>query len=237
MAVAGVQESPAAALTLTGTKHFLGTNNSQEHGDFAMRTDTFALTALGLLVATMASAQPSFDCSKASSDAEMLICSDPDLGEMDQRLSARYAAAMAAAEALDAGQEAAVQELRATQRGWIKGRDECWKADDLRACVAGAYQTREAELVASWMLEAPDAVVSFTCDDNPANEVTVFFFNGASPAIRLEYGDGIRAGWLVPAASGSKYATPFGGMFWQKGDEALFVWTEGQELSCRMSGQ
>jgi membrane-bound inhibitor of C-type lysozyme len=129
-----------------------------------------------------------------------------------------------------------LQSLRATQRGWIKGRDECWKADGLRDCVKSAYLTREAELVALWMFEEPSSVVSYSCGDNPVKEVTAFFFDTELPGIRLEYGDSIRSGWLVPAASGSKYATPFGGMFWTKGDNALFAWTEGDEISCKISG-
>ncbi|MGB6188236.1 MAG: hypothetical protein WBF70_06640, partial [Aeromonas molluscorum] len=32
------------------------------------------------------------------------------------------------------------------QRGWIKGRNECWKADDLRQCVLTNYQQRITEL-------------------------------------------------------------------------------------------
>ncbi len=198
-----------------------------------MRVFLFLISTLHLLGANTASAQPSFDCAKASSDVEETIYSDPALGALDQRLAERYASALAAIRTMDNGSETAEKELHAVQRGWIKGRNDCWKAEDLLACVEAAYHTREAELVGLWMLEEPTAVHSFFCEGNRANEVTVYFFATEVPSIRVEYGDSIRTGSLVPAASGSKYAMPFGGTFWQKGKKALFEWTEGQAMSCQ----
>jgi uncharacterized protein len=182
--------------------------------------------------ATAVVAQPSFDCSKAGSSAEELICTDATLAALDRRMAERFAAALDVIATLDAGRDTAESDLRATQRGWIKGRDDCWKADDLAACIREAYETREVELVALWMLEEAMAVQEFVCDGNPANEVTVRFFDTDRPGIRVEYGDSIRAGWLVPAASGSKYALPFGGVFWARGTEALFEWEEGRSMEC-----
>ena len=176
---------------------------------------------------------PSFDCAQATSSAEELVCADPDLAALDRRLSERFAAAMAAAEGLDAGADEAVGTLRATQRGWIGGRDECWKADDPAACVAEAYLTREAELVALWLLEPPTASGTFICGGTPANELTADFFDTELPGVRVEYGDSVAAGWLTRAASGSRYELPFGRMLWTKGEEALFVWPEGTEQECR----
>ena len=186
-----------------------------------------------LCVAGLASAQPAFDCAHSSSAVEDLICGNPDLSALDRRLADRYAAALWQARAVDAGAEAAQRTLRAEQRGWIKGRNDCWKAEDMAACVADSYLMREAELVALWMLEEPRAIRNYSCEGSPASEVTVHFFDTERPAIRVEYGDGIRAGWRVPAGSGGKYETTFGGSFWEKGDEALFEWTEGRSMRCR----
>jgi uncharacterized protein len=36
--------------------------------------------------------------------------------------------------------------LKAEQSGWVKGRNECWKADDKRACIKGEYESRINEL-------------------------------------------------------------------------------------------
>lgn len=179
---------------------------------------------------------PSFDCTAAQSSAEKLICADVDLAVLDLRLDARFAAALARAEGLDAGADEAAATLRAYQRGWILGRDECWKADNLRGCVEDAYLRREGELVAEWLLEEPTSVASYACDGNPANEVTAYFFNTERPSIRLEYGDSIDTGSLVPTASGTRYEASFGRYFWTKGEEATFVWTEGSEMTCIASG-
>lgn len=174
---------------------------------------------------------PSFDCAAAEGAARR-VCDDPALAALDRRLADRFAAALAVAGGLDAGAGEAVATLRATERGWIKGRDACWKAADERACIRDAYLAREGALVARWMLEKPSSVVSYTCADNPANEVTLAFFDTELPAVRIEYGDGVDVGSLVPAASGSRYEASFGRFVATKGDALQFAWTEGEEISC-----
>lgn len=180
-----------------------------------------------------APAQPAFDCGKADSSVEKLICEDTELAMLDQRLTDIYGRAMDSARALEAGADEAAATLRATQRGWIKGRDECWKATDMRDCAENAYLDREGQLVSMWMLDTPTAVVSYECDGNPANEVTVFYFDTKRPSIRVEYGDSIKTGTLQPAASGSKYGLGFGAFFWNKGTEALFAFDEGTSQTCK----
>lgn len=198
-----------------------------------MKSFLLLFSALAIGAPLSASAQPSFDCTKAASEAEKSVCEEPALARLDQRLAERYEATISVIDGLDAGKEDALNTLRATQRGWIKGRDDCWKADDIQACVTASYLTREADLVAHWMLETPVSIVSYSCQDNPANEVTAYFFDTELPSLRLEYGDSIKTGYLVPSASGAKYATGFGGLFWTKGDTAQFAWQEGDEMSCQ----
>lgn len=177
---------------------------------------------------------PSFDCARATSNAEVFVCEDPALAELDRRLAERYAAAVAASRALEVGSAEALAELEATQRGWIKGRDECWKADDLRACVEEAYSRREGELVARYMLETPASVATWTCNEDPADELVTMFYATAHPSVRLERGDQIQVGVLVPAASGARYEASFGVSFWNRGDEAWLVWPEGEDRHCTL---
>ena len=179
--------------------------------------------------------QPSFDCAKAESSAEELVCADDKLAALDRRLAQRYAAATEAAAGLDAGADEAVRNLRATQRGWIKGRDDCWKADDLRDCVMSAYLIRENQLVTQWILQEPGAVARFYCNDNRANEITAFFFDTELPSVRLEYGDSVDSGSLTRTASGSRYDASFGRSIWIKGGEATVIWPEGTEMACRLA--
>lgn len=71
-----------------------------------------------------ASVHASFDCAKASSPIEHLICSTPQAADADLRLAAAYSAARA-----KASDPAA---LKADQRKWMKDeRDACYDADCL----------------------------------------------------------------------------------------------------------
>ena len=124
----------------------------------------------------MSDNSPSFDCAKAASSAETLICENAELAQLDRRVAARYAAAVETVGQMDSGARKAEHELRAIQRGWIKGRDDCWKAEDPTECIRASYLRREGELVAQWHLEEPSDVVFWTCDGNPANELKRFQF-------------------------------------------------------------
>jgi uncharacterized protein len=104
---------------------------------------------------------PAFDCSRATGEVEELICQDQELAALDRKLDAVYRAALSKA------RDGMSQQLRAEQRGWIKGRNECWKARgaggpvfltaswqaaDMRECVEGNYKIRISELQARWQL-------------------------------------------------------------------------------------
>ena len=102
------------------------------------------ILSTGLLALTLTStgyaATPSFDCAKASSDTEKLICDDPELADLDRSLAELYSVVLKNSSSDDQ------KMLKAEQRGWIKGRDDCWKADDLRRCVADEYRYRIDQL-------------------------------------------------------------------------------------------
>ncbi|BAF71366.1 hypothetical protein SUN_0406 [Sulfurovum sp. NBC37-1] len=83
--------------------------------------------------------QPSFDCSKVEKkSSEGLICSSDELMDIDRELATVYKQALAKASEEDM--------LKAHQRGWIKGRNDCWKAEDEKACMLDQYQLRIKEL-------------------------------------------------------------------------------------------
>lgn len=100
----------------------------------------YAVTAVFVLLPGVVLAQegPTFDCAKAEHEAETAICENAELAALDRRLAETYSAALDAAEGLDAGAEEAVAELKAYQRGWIGGRDDCWQADDIVSCITDA---------------------------------------------------------------------------------------------------
>ena len=106
-----------------------------------MTKTTLAILAASCLAAPLAQAShPSFDCSKATHEAELLICKDADLAALDRSLAELYATVL---KHTPASQQAA---LKTEQRGWVKGRDDCWKADDKHGCIKAEYQSRIKEL-------------------------------------------------------------------------------------------
>ena len=96
--------------------------------------------AIGLFATAAWAAHPSFDCAKATHDVEKLICKDAGLAELDRSLAELYATV------LEHTPDAKKGALKTEQRGWVKGRDDCWKSDDMRGCVANEYRARINEL-------------------------------------------------------------------------------------------
>ena len=106
-----------------------------------MTKTTLAILAASCLAAPLAQAShPSFDCSKATHEVEQLICKDADLADLDRSLAELYATLLKHTPASEQGA------LKTEQRGWVKGRDDCWKADDKHGCIKAEYQSRIKEL-------------------------------------------------------------------------------------------
>lgn len=199
-----------------------------------------AAAALVVGVTADAAAQakgPAFDCAKAEGTVQKMICGDEALASLDRKLDGVYKAAVATAKG------PLLNTLRTEQRGWIKGRDECWKATqetwlteswtvkDVRSCVDGQYQLRIAELQVMYQLVPSKPAVSYACNGNPANEVVAQFFDSTLPAGRFERGDQTVVGYLVKTASGAKYEGR-NLSFWNKGADATVKWL-GEELYCK----
>jgi len=170
---------------------------------------------------------PSFSCEKVEPGSiEALVCENDDLSALDRTLADVYAAASARA----ANEHPPT--LKSEQRGWIKGRDECWKSDDRRACVQDEYRRRIAELRARYRLVAGNGPVRYACDDGAASEVVVTFFETDPPTLIAERGDSVSLMYLEPSGSGSKYKGR-NESFWEHQGEATVVWGYGApEMRC-----
>ncbi|PUA29736.1 MAG: hypothetical protein B0W54_03975 [Cellvibrio sp. 79] len=77
----------------------------------------------------------SFDCTKASTSIEKLVCSSPTASNLDERLSAVYKTALEQATDKDS--------LKQQQRIWLKERRNSCKDE---TCIFNAYQARLVEL-------------------------------------------------------------------------------------------
>jgi uncharacterized protein len=106
-----------------------------------------AVGAFLVFASAATAAGPSFDCTKVDTGSvEETICKDAGLSGLDRKMT----------EVFEAASKKAVNEhppvLKAEQRGWIKGRNDCWKDADKRHCVEGSYDSRIAELQAKYRL-------------------------------------------------------------------------------------
>lgn len=172
-------------------------------------------------------AGPSFDCTKvAAGSVEAMICEDRELTELDRTLATVYGQAA----------QKAVNEhppvLKAEQRGWIKGRNDCWKSDDRRRCVADSYVQRIAELQARYRLVPHIGPVTYHCDDHPKSEVIATFFQTNPPTLIAERGDGVSLMVQQPSASGARYQGRNESL-WEHHGEARITWGYGApEMRC-----
>jgi uncharacterized protein len=154
-----------------------------------------------LLVPTMGiSEPPTFDCNtKGLGSVEQQICADPELSALDHGLAAVFKKA----QAID--KTAVRSTLSAEQRGWIKGRNDCWKERDVRACIVGTYLRRTSELEARYRLVSPGSTVIYLCESNPANELLVNYFNTGVRVAIVEHGDQTFTLFKEPGDNSNRY--------------------------------
>jgi uncharacterized protein len=169
-------------------------------------------------VGNILAAGPSFDCSKVEKGSiEELICKDNELSTLDQKMAEVYAAAS----------KKAVNEhppvLKAEQRGWIKGRNDCWKEADKRKCVEESYRRRIAELQARYRLVSAKGPFWYICDGDPRNVAVVTFFKTDPPTLEAERGDQVSLMYLAPSASGARYEGR-NESFWEHQGGATISW-------------
>ncbi len=88
------------------------------------------LLALGANFACAAS----FDCDKAGTKVEKMICADPALSKLDEELGKAYT------EALESSSEP--KTLKVNQRNWLAVRNGCLDTD----CLASSYRSQIGEL-------------------------------------------------------------------------------------------
>lgn len=190
------------------------------------------LLAVALSVPAMAAEKPSFDCGKVQAGSiEELVCQDAGLTKLDQQLAEVYA------QAADKAKNEQPPMLKAMQRGWVKGRNECWKSEDKRACIESSYQTRIAELQAQYRLVEMTGPIFYACDGNPANEVVVSYFKTEPATLIAERGDQTSLMFVQPSGSGAKYQGRNESL-WEHHGEAKIVWGyEAPEMTCVVKPQ
>ncbi|MGL5360050.1 MAG: MliC family protein [Shewanella sp.] len=183
--------------------------------------------ATALCLPAIAAESPSFDCGKVQAGSiEEMVCRDAGLIKLDRQLADVYA------KATEKAKNEQPPVLKAMQRGWVKGRNECWKSEDKRTCVESSYQTRIAQLQAQYRLVEMTGPVFYACDGNPANEVVVNYFKTVPATLIAERGDQTSLMFIQPSASGAKYQGQNESL-WEHHGEAIIVWGyEAPEMTC-----
>lgn len=92
------------------------------------------LIVFGWLVLCFTAQAASFDCGKAGTKLEKLICGDAELSKLDEELNAAYKAALQ--------DQTQAEAIKQAQKQWLKKRNDCSDAD----CVKAAYQIRISKL-------------------------------------------------------------------------------------------
>ncbi|WP_078085920.1 MliC family protein [Microbulbifer mangrovi] len=170
--------------------------------------------------------KPTYDCNQQlSSSIEELICADSGLAQLDQQMAEVFAAA--------AKTDKAQQDryFKARQRGWIKGRNDCWKAQDRRACTENSYKRQIASLQARYALVPGRGPVTYICD---GSEVTATYYPTEPPSAVAEHKGEESLMFIEPTASGTRYRGR-NEIIWEHQGEAKITWgVDGIEMQCKV---
>jgi uncharacterized protein len=168
----------------------------------------------------------SFDCRRAASTSERMICSTPKLVALDGVLADLYRYALTFTHA-QGGEDG----LRSGQRDWLAERDHCLSGAGVRACMEDAYRDRIAFIQARYAMLQPNARAMFDCGaDKPL--ITAVFFPTDPPSARLERGHENVIVLEGQTGSGARYVGEDGLVFWNKGSDASVEWPGAGSFQC-----
>jgi len=189
-------------------------------------------------IGVAAAATPSFDCAKAKTSIEKVVCGDEPLAALDVELARLYRLASTGKRA-DA--------LRSSQAKWRDERNACATAADVAACAVRSYVERIYRVRKDFPRARTDDAkgashgpFSIRCDG--FDPVISIGYAGTEPSWAWAEWSG--KGYLleqVLSGSGAKYEGPADGgtvSIWTKGmTEALVDLPGGKSFSaCKVSG-
>jgi uncharacterized protein len=168
----------------------------------------------------------SIDCARAAGSVEQLVCGDPALAVLDQKLGTVYKEA-------EAKQGSPVPQWFVNeQRGWNTDRDACGTHANPKGCVDSAYTRRIAAIQATSLLVPTKGPVIYSCPLNGDHgEVVAMFADTDPPTVVLERGDKSIVAYFVKTASGARYEGN-NVTFVDRGGEVQVMWL-GTALKCR----
>ena len=140
------------------------------------------------------------DCAKANSpELAALLCKDPALAPLEARLQQVVLLAQAQA------QRWGLDWPRDEQARWQRGRADCLKQPDPRACLALGARRRIAELLAVYALVQGTAPRNFICGTDGKPIMLIFFATDPATAVARRGEDTITL-YAEPAGGALRYA-------------------------------
>jgi len=172
---------------------------------------TTLLLAVAGSILTLQAATPSFDCKKASGEAEHLICRDSGLATLDHKMANTYAKARNRF----LGNE--MNRLVSQQRSWIKRRNHCKRS---KPCIVRAYQERitQIQVEGGLLPNSGSDRVTYRCDNGRSVNV-VYYNNTEIPSLYLDTGRLQKLLFRTESGSGVKYRSG-NALFWEHHGEA-----------------
>lgn len=130
---------------------------------YIKRSMQLTMLGIGWLVLSFTAHAASFDCAKAGTKIEKMICGDAELSKLDEEMNTAYKIALQNEKKVDA--------IRQAQKQWLKKRNGCTDA----ACVSQAYEARLLSLAATHASSDGEAATKQVAKDNP-QEVQQYYF-------------------------------------------------------------
>lgn len=191
------------------------------------RTLALTLIASATTATAIASDGGALECpTVATQRVPALVCGDAALIELDRLLAQVYTRALKVA----ARQRPPA--LKAEQRGWIKRRDDCGKAAEVRPCVEDSYRHRIAELQARHRLVPGSGAVLYVCDGDRSNEVMAWFFETEPRTLVAERGDASSVMFAVASGSGARFIGRDASLWEHPGETAIQWGSNTAEMRC-----
>ena len=169
---------------------------------------------------------PSFDCVKASTSSEKLICSDEVLSKLDNTLAKTYN------KTFNAYPKEEREDLSSEQKMWVKKREKCMASSLATGCVKRAYETRISQLqISGGQVVVPEAVY-YKCDGKTDNSLTVVFYNNVQlPTVVLTLPSEQYIAYAAMSGSGAKYISKEI-EFWEHHGDATLNY-HGKSIRCK----
>lgn len=193
--------------------------------------------AAGLWAAPLAAqaGSPSFDCARANSRAERLICGDRELARMDVEATRVFHLVRDR----DTLSEQRKKSLNDDRDQWMKVRDDCWIAEDFRRCIIASYATRIHKLRETHRgaLAKDDkgitrGPVAMRCE-KMAGRIKATFIRSDPPVSAIELPERVHVG----IGAGTRYIerSYYGDLaFWTEGNDAYLKMPDGTRIRCQI---